>query len=274
MPSSSFSCAASAIMLLISGAVNASTISTFDDLTLAPESFFDGNLGSTQGEPNASTFTSGPATYHNTITDFGGGVTAWQGWAYSNKTDSTTPGFANQYSAFPGKGFNSENYGVAFTGAGDSSIVDFSAPTQLSGAYFTNTTYAGLSIRDGDSFAKKFGGADGNAPDFFLMTVTGKDSNNVDTGTVELYLADYRFSDNSQDFILDDWTWTDLSALGTVSSLEFALNSSDIGQFGMNTPGFFAMDNLTAVPLPPALFLFVGGLFMLGRATRTTIGKA
>jgi hypothetical protein len=47
--------------------------------------------------------------------------------------------------------------------------VSFTSPTPVTvtGAYFTNTTYAALSMLSGDSFAKKFGGASGDDPDWF-----------------------------------------------------------------------------------------------------------
>jgi hypothetical protein len=37
-------------------------------------------------------------------------------------------------------------------------------------------TYAALSMRDGDGFAKQFGGASGDDPDYFLLTITGRDA--------------------------------------------------------------------------------------------------
>ena len=60
-----------------------------EDLPLAPESFYN-------GADEAGGFTSGGAFFNNTFTDFGGGFTGWSGWSYSNITDNTTPGFANQ----------------------------------------------------------------------------------------------------------------------------------------------------------------------------------
>ena len=125
--------------------------------------------------------------------------------------------------------------------------------------YITNTTYAALSMLNGDSFAKKFGGASGNDPDWFLLTITGKNASGGTTGTVDFYLADYQFENNANDYIVDDWTFVDLTALGDiVKSLEFALSSSDVGQWGMNTPASFAMDSLTVVPEPSTLVLLCG----------------
>jgi hypothetical protein len=80
---------------------------------------------------------------------------------------------------------------------------------------------------------------------------------------VEFYLADFRFADNSQDYILDSWGFVDLSALGTVDFLEFDLSSSDNGAFGMNTPGYFALDNFGAIPEPATLGLLLSGLLLV-----------
>lgn len=237
-------------------------LSTFDDLALAPNSFYAG-VPTPSG--NMTTFTSGPATYYNTATDFGGGFTAWEGWAYSNTTDTTTPGFENQYSAITGSGLMSANYGVSY--AFSPSRLTFDSPTALSETFLTNTTYAALSMRDGDSFAKKFGGASGNDPDWFKLTITGM--NDADTtGAVDFYLADYRFTDNSLDYIVTSWAGVDLSGLGAVNELVFALSSSDTGSFGINTPTYFAMDNLSAVPVPAALPLLGSGLLVLIAASR------
>src|SRR5207249_4062813 len=112
-------------------------------------------------------------------------------------------------------------------------------------ARIANTTYAALSMLNGDSFAKKFGGASGNDPDYFLLTITGLDSQQHSTGSVDFYLADYRFANNAQDYIVSDWTTVDLSSLGLdTQTLSFGLTSSDVGDYGMNTPAYFALDNL------------------------------
>ena len=113
--------------------------------------------------------------------------------------------------------------------------------------------------------AKKFGGASGDDPDWFVLTIIGKDSQGLVTDTVDFYLADYTFADNNQDYIVDTWEYVDLTSLGAVESLEFTLSSSDVGQWGMNTPGYFAMDNLI-IPEPTTIaLLMVGGLLIRRR---------
>jgi hypothetical protein len=100
-------------------------------------------------------------------------------------------------------------------------------------------------MRDGDAFAKKFGGESGNDPDFFKLTIKSSLNGQVGTDSVEFYLADYRFSDNSQDYIVDDWVLVELNGLGDADMLIFTLSSSDVGAFGINTPTYFCVDNVT-----------------------------
>jgi hypothetical protein len=195
---------------------------------------------------------------------------SWSGFAISNKTDSNIGGWDNQYSAFtPGGQGGSSQYAIGYYATyEDSTHLLFPALTSMvnKGAFFTNTAYAGISMRDGDSFAKKFGGASGNDADWFKLTITGY-AGGLPTGSVDFYLADYRFADNSQDYIVDQWTHVDFTTLGTVDQLRFSMSSTDNGTFGMNTPAYFAMDSIT-VPEPSALLCSLAGLGLVLRRKR------
>lgn len=181
----------------------------------------------------------------------------WSGFAVSNETDTTTSGAANLTSAITGGGANqSRTYAVAF------GYVDNLDPTQFeqlsvlpamnvadglvfSSLLVTNTTYASSSMREGDRFAKKFGGASGSDPDFFRLSIYGVDANGVLLDhVVETFLADYRFADHADDYIVDDWQLVDLKALATARTLYFNLDSTDSNQSGLTTPAFFAVDNV------------------------------
>jgi hypothetical protein len=245
-------------------------IVTFDDLNLAPESYWNGSDGS-------GGFASGSAYFNN---NYNSTYDSWDGWAYSNTTDTTTPGYTNQYSAISGGGFNSDNYGISYVPLDFMGGTYEPIPTSLtftdttngftvSGAYFINTTYVCLSMKDGYYSAKKFGGSSGNDPDWFLLTITGKNALGAETGTVEFYLADYRFEDNSKDYIVESWEYVDLSSLGTVKNLEFNLSSSDVGDFGMNTPTYFAMDDLNYVPEPATMALLALGSLLISRRKKS-----
>lgn len=236
-------------------------VATFDDLSLSPNSHY-GGAGS-----GAGNWVDGGFTFKHASEEY-----FWSGFVYSNINNTTTEGYLNQFAAYTGKDFSgSGNYAISYSASylpitDPISFTDTTGGAPISGAYFTNTTYATLSMLNGDWVAKKFGGATGNDPDWFKLTIEGFNTDDASTGFVDFYLADFRFTDNSLDYIVDEWTWVDLSGLGNVASLQFSMSSSDTGDYGMNTPSYFAMDNLdgaSPVPVPGAVWLLGSGLLSL-----------
>lgn len=215
----------------------AQSVASFEELVLAPDSYWN---GSDQSGSFKSGETGGEITF---INSYNAGWNSWSGFAYSNMTDSTTAGYTNQYSAITGKGFDgSANYAVCYPSP--SAELGFTLPGKIVGFYITNSTYAYLSMKNGDAFAKKFGGETGNDPDYLKLVIETIDGNGKTVDTLDFYLADFRFTDNSKDYILDKWTWVDLSELKGSNKLRFTLISSD-NSFGyMNTPGYFCLDNV------------------------------
>jgi len=204
-------------------------------------------------------FSSGDA-FFPTVWDTSGGGFWSTGWIASALYDSTTAGFANQYGCAAYKGYNSNTFAIGTTyGNLTARLSGNSLGKPVSGVWVCNSTYAYKSMKYGDMFAKKFGDttgthsglAQGSYPDWFKLTIKRYYKDTLRKDSVEVYLADYRFSNNSQDYILKTWTWVDLRNLGSTDStgftdsLAFTLHSSDNGTYGMNTPAFFCIDNLT-----------------------------
>ncbi len=224
-------------------AVKSQTVVDFESTILSPETYNNGSDlsgGFTYGYSHFS-------NYYDTLFDYN------TGFSISNVADNTTPGYTNQYSAITGSGYNSSNYAV-FYPDGKITMTPLVANLILS-ARITNTTYAALSMMNGDVVGKKFGDStnaqgqyDGtNGEDYFILKIYGRTTMGDTTGMVEVVLADFRFADNSQDFILQDWIDVDLqalnSAIANVDYISFDFESSDIGTFGINTPTYFAMDD-------------------------------
>ena len=228
---------------------------TFDDLGLGAESTLNGSTLS-------GGYTSGGVFFEN---NYDATFDSFTGFAASTTTDATTPGFGNQFSNITGSGAGgSAGFGLAF----DTGRIVLPSLQIVLGAEFTNTTYAALSMLNGDAFAKQFGGATGEDPDFFRLLIEGVDDSGGSTGVVELMLADYRFADNELDFVLDQWIFQDLTSLGLVKELLFSFESSDVSIFGdvefINTPAYFAIDNMTTIPEPgTALLLGLGLVWMV-----------
>jgi hypothetical protein len=231
-------------------------IADFENLNLATESYWNGSNES-------GGFVSGDASFSNYYDTYWG---SWDGWAYSNMTDTTTPGWSNQYSAITGSGVaESSNYGVAYDagswGGASPPLVSFGASTgvdydtTINGAFFTNTTYAYLSMRDGDDYATAF-----QSGDWQKMIVTGIDvGGNYTASTVELPLADFTSPDPNDWYILDEWTYVDMTGLGDIIGFELDFDGSQVS----NVPAYVAMDNVNAVPVPGAVWLFGSGLLGL-----------
>lgn len=218
---------------------------TFENLVLKSNSFWKGKTTTLY-----SNFTSGNAIFPNTydVSDYGD---FWSsGFAISNEHDTTTAGYSNLFSARTGKGINnSANYAVVQNYA-KIKLTGNAMGKVVNGFYITNSTYAELSMEQGDAFAKKFGGTSGNDADWFKLVVRKWLGGILTNDSIEFYLADYRFADNSKDYIVKDWRFVDLTSLGNVDSLEFILSSSDVSAFGINTPAFFCMDNFTTKDIP------------------------
>lgn len=213
---------------------------TFESLNLTSESYYNGSDEA------------GQIPFNDVILSNSYDVqfSSWSGFAVSNVTDNTTAGYGNQYSSFTGSGQNSTHYGVYYSNG----VISFNQPRQLQSLAVSNDTYAAISMRDGDAFGKQFGSTmdangtvDGtNGEDFFLLQIIPLDATDALVGdTVDFYLADYRFTDNTNDYIIDTWETIDFTASAIVASkIKFQLTSSDNGQWGMNTPAYFVIDNL------------------------------
>ena len=211
----------------------AQSVASFEDLNLPREKFWNGS-------DQSGSFKSGDITFYNS---YNAEWSYWSGFAYSNITDVTTAGFENQYSAITGRGSQgSSTYAVCYSTP--LAEAQFNTTTKVSGLYVTNSTYAWWSMKNGDQFSKKFGGESGSDPDFFKLMIEALNEDGKPMDTVYYYLADFRFADNSKDYILNKWTWVDLSELTEAYKLRFSLSSSDNSYGFMNTPSYFCIDDL------------------------------
>ena len=216
-------------------------------------------LNGSRGERDILLHPKGPFVSHMPVlwdTSYGGYWAA--GWAVSRKLDGSggASDFAKHlYCAKPGQGseknmsgkYDGKAYAIGMNG---SFLVSEAGPSSgILGFKIANTTFAYNSMKSGDAFAKKFGGASGNDADSFVLKISAFHRGQF-LFSKRVILADFRFADNAKDYILDSWAIVDLSMpqneVGPRDSFVFELMSSDNGQFGMNTPGFFAIDEVIA----------------------------
>jgi len=223
------------LIALFSNAFNAQTIVDFENLTVPAEGYYNGSSdhSSTIGSSETFTYDLADANFYVTYTQEDG-YGYWNAFAYSNQMDKTTQGWTN-YSSYSdhsvGGGANgSSNY--IFSYGGDS--IMFDNTVDIHEVKLTNTTYDYLYMTDGSGYTY-------TTDDYFILTITGIKNDNTITGSVDFYLADFT---NGNAYIIDDWTTVDLSSLGNIDGLKFSFSSSDVGDYGINTPLYYCLDNL------------------------------
>lgn len=210
---------------------------TFEDYGLKVGEFIN-------GKNVAGPFLSGTVSLDN---QYFADYDYWSGWAISRTDDQTTRGYTNQYTVRN----TDKSHGAAAIGyfSGAPMVIHFTGSSQVVKSIdFANTVYAYWSMAEGDSFSKKFGGEGGTDPDYFRAILKGH-YGDVEVGTETIYLADFRSNNSSEDYILDDWKTIHLEDWGALDSITITMESSDVGQFGINTPTYLAIDNVvTEVP--------------------------
>ena len=219
---------------------------TFENKTLNADGFWIGgdateisysyeNYGSVYNVYNSTYAENGmtlPVTYTSYTSEWGDGD-FWSGFAISNRTETT---FANltpdQYNNIAGKAHSGNNFCVITT-YGEVISIDDPEGVTVKGLYFTNSAYAVNSILNGDAYS----GPKFDASDWFTCTITGKHADGT-TASVDLSLA-------KDGTYVSDWQYADLTALGKVVELSFAFTGSRTGEYGLNTPAYICIDDVT-----------------------------
>ncbi|MDL2257121.1 DUF4465 domain-containing protein [Bacteroidales bacterium OttesenSCG-928-I14] len=212
-------------------------VATFEDLSLEPESWWNGSSEEVG-------FKSGDFFFETVFSDWGGGITSWSGCAYSNVTATDFVDLAtSEFNSVVGKGVEgSDNFAVVYYSEYDGPVqISLQEKANIKGVFITNTAYTAKTIREGNGFAKAFEQGD------FLKIVFADEDNNK----VEYFLADYMAENSEYHFVVDSWQWLDLSSLAITSKLQITMESSQVDQFGIQTPAYFCMDNLRAEKARP-----------------------
>ena len=81
---------------------------------------------------------------------------------------------------------------------------------------------------------------------YFKLLAYGFNGSTATNGgvPVEIYLTDYRITTIPSIPPVITWTKFNLSALGTVTRVEFNMEGSDSGAYGLNTPAYVCMDDV------------------------------
>lgn len=182
--------------------------------------------------------------------------TSWEGFTVSRQQEGSYANgtMARQFSNNAAGGVRNADdaYLVGYyseyfdgLGSGHSCQIDFGTTDkcQPQGVYVSLNNWPTHNIVFGDAFARKF-----VKGDYFTLTAHGLDAEGNDNGrSVTHYLADYRSDSAENRYVQQGWEWMNLSGLGEASGIYFTLESTDRGDWGMNTSAYFALDELVVL---------------------------
>ena len=243
-----------------SGSLNAAdqTGATFESINLGEQGYANGADG--QGG-----FTDGGYHFANTYNAEWG---SWTGFSISNKQETDFIDYlTSQYNSCVGHGaegssqyavYYYSNYGRTDDTEGEAIKASNGEAFEALGCYITNSAWNVSAYTVGDGMTE--GGF--HEGDWCKLTVYGVKDNAVQ-GSVDFYLADYRSANEADHYYVKDWTWLDLSQLGTVDQLNFAVTASRANEWGTTTPTYFCMDNFNDAKAAAA------GVKGVGHATQT-----
>ena len=165
----------------------------------------------------------------------------WGGFALSNvkDTDPANGLFANQYAVFNDSAASGENFLIYYYDSfNEPCDIVLKKPVHLSDVKLNLTTYTYASITNEaiNDFARAF--TDG---DYLKVVFTAMKGNEI-TGVDECYVVDYR---DGKRIMATDWTEYSLVNLGSdYDHVRVTIETTDIGEWGANTPLYIALDDL------------------------------
>jgi len=218
-----------------------------DDVRLTID--FEGTTLGSLGYNNQLRYSADGASFNN---NYMAEYDSWDGFAFSclgsDKYVSFNP---DQYMVYSSTGeikkdagHDSDKFAIGY-GSDYSGwpTITFDKSVKVKSLWLNNTAYVYNTVKDGNQFSKKF-----EKGDWFLLTIEGyAGSDDVEpVYSKEFYLADYRNEFQAYWYIVSDWTLCDafVNSDATVKKLVFKMSSTDNGDYGMNTPSYFALDDL------------------------------
>ena len=166
----------------------------------------------------------------------------WGGFAQSKMfdTDAQNGLPTNQYSAYNAKAASGNSFLLYYYDAyNEPCDIVCMTPFEIKSVKLNLTTYTYATITDEDinAFARAF--VDG---DYLKVIFTPMASDQTPVGdSVECYVVDYR---EGKCFVADNWQEYKLN-LPAAARIRVTLETTDVGEWGANTPLYICMDDLT-----------------------------
>lgn len=171
---------------------------------------------------------------------------SWCGFAQSKCYDMEDASYENQYSVYNEKAASGDHFLLYYY---DTYHAENNQPTDILCRYYgdykfnsvrlclSTFTYHAI-VTGSNAFARPF-----DEGDYIKVTFIALGENKSEGESVEFYIADYR---DGKRFVATDWTSVDLTPLqGELWGIRVRVETTDVGEWGPNTPLYICMDDLT-----------------------------
>lgn len=166
----------------------------------------------------------------------------WGGFVQSKvkDTDAANGLFANQYAVYNSAAASGDTFMLYYYDAYNEPcdiVLKESVALQDVKLNLTTYTYASITNEDINTFARAF-----DEGDYLKVVFTGMSGNEV-TGVVECYVVDYR---DGKRYMATNWDLYSLTGLnGGYDRVRVTIETTDMGEWGANTPLYIAFDDLS-----------------------------
>ena len=206
-----------------------SSVATFEDMFAGIQEIW--SSGVNQWQSGDYTFT--------TYKDVAYGDPYYYSFVVSDETENTSTGYLEPYRSTSGGAYAGSNFAVWYADWNGNNSVTFD-PQTVPGFFVNNNAYTVAAIVEGNQPpARRFTKDD----ELLLYAIGKKDGETVDTVVVKL-ATDGKY--------ISDWTYVDLSVLGEIDEVMFAMSTTDRISYddGLtyydNTPTYVCLDNFGA----------------------------
>lgn len=167
----------------------------------------------------------------------------WGGFAQASSFDMEDGSYTNQYSVYNSSAASGDGYLVYYY---DSYNEPCDILCRYAGNYAFTTvklnlstyTYKSITEEAVNDFARVF--TDG---DYLKVTFTALLKDMTEGESVDCYVVDFR---DGKRFMATNWDTFDISAMqGELWGLRVTMETSDVGEYGANTPLYVCLDELT-----------------------------
>lgn len=206
-------------------------------------SFYEGGIAlSNHHDMTEASYTNQLSVY-NSSSPSGGNFAV----AFGSSNSAKENPMLNKYSDYSGCGHvyitDANGYGVSNPGAENSRVSGEGEDAWFDSVYINNTTYTFLTMRDGGPYASALNSENKGWFKVQFIAFDDDDPNETPLGYTEAYLANFDPAQaDGYIGIIDTWTKVDLSSLPECEILVINFIGSDSGEYGLNTPGYCALD--------------------------------